>query len=317
MYNADLKNQFIQSYTKSEKTSKLCETLFNSMEPYEITWDSDLCTVDTQTLINAISKISGVRKRTQTSVLGIFKAYVKWCIDNNIDGACDGLLQVRDIGEEVLRSKMVWSPRDLQSYLDSIFEHESELTVDNTYRCFYWLAYGGMSEDDILLVKTTDVDLINRRVIWRGDVYPIYEEALQCFRNCALLNEFVLKRNYITSVPRIDGRILIRGTKGELSTKSLRTILSRKISAGFSNTTDIRLTYYRAWLSGLFYRLSILEKSDFQLTNDVLLNVIQKNASLAEKIGSPTDTKTLKFLSEIKRDYENWKRAGLIPGHTI
>ena len=308
MYNAEIKTKFIESYTNSIKTKVFCEVMFNAIEKYELEWGADLCTKDATTLKDVFSKLSGLRKKTQTSTLGFFKSYVSWCIENKIPNACDGALLIR---ENSLRGKMVWSPLELQQFLDAVFEKESELTVDNTYRCFYWLAYGGMSEEDILSVKRSNVDLVNRVVNWRGEAISIYPEAFQCIKNCALLKEFVIKRNYITSIPRTDGDALLRGTRGELSLKPLRTIISRKISAGYNTKTDMRLTYYRTWLSGLFYRLSIMERSQIPITDDVLLNLICKNQSLSDKLKGAENNPEVykKKLSEIRRDYSNWKRA--------
>lgn len=312
MYNEELKTRFIKSYTVSNSTRQLCESLFNALEKYENEWNADLCTKDAATLANVISDVAGLRKKTQTSILGFFKSYVKWCIDNNVDNACDGALQIKELSEEALKRKMVWSPRELQDYLNAVFESEYELTVDNTYRCFYWLAYSGLSEEDILSVECSDVDLVNMKIRWRGDIIPIYPESLPCFKNCVLLNNFVISRNYITSVPRVGGKILIRGIKGNLSVRVFRSLLSRKISEKYNKSTDVRLTYYRTWLSGLFYKLSMMEQSNILLTDDAILNLVRKNQQLSSKIESTKDTNYKKFLNGIRRDYKNWKKASQI-----
>lgn len=46
MYNAELKSRFVKDYTKSINTANVATTVFEAFEPYETSWNADLCTRD-------------------------------------------------------------------------------------------------------------------------------------------------------------------------------------------------------------------------------------------------------------------------------
>ena len=48
MYNAELKTNFIKSYTASVNTATIATTVFDAVEQYENEWGADLCTQSTE-----------------------------------------------------------------------------------------------------------------------------------------------------------------------------------------------------------------------------------------------------------------------------
>ena len=161
MYNEALKSEFIQETTDNISVARSYSKLFAATEPYEERWGADLCTRDANDSQIMVNEILGLRQSSIRVRMIWLKTYVKWCVDRGIPGACDGMLQIKDVGVDRVKERMVSSPFHLQVYLDSVFCPESEETTDNIYRCFYWLAYGGMKEEDILNVKVSDVDFDN------------------------------------------------------------------------------------------------------------------------------------------------------------
>ena len=146
MYNEALKSEFMQETTDNISVARSYSKLFSATEPYEEKWGADLCTRNADELQIMVNEMLGTRASSIRVRLIWLKTYVKWCIDNGVPGACDGMLQIRDAGVDRIREQMVSSPFHLQIYLDSVFDPESEQTTDNIYRCFFWLAYGGMEE---------------------------------------------------------------------------------------------------------------------------------------------------------------------------
>ena len=191
----------------------------------------------------------------------------KWCIANRVNGACDGMLHIENVGLSKVRTQMVANPTQLQMYLDVICEPESEQTTDNIYRCFYWMAYSGMGEEAILNAKCSDVDFENM-VIHSGDEeFEIYREAIPAFKNAATLTEFVYKHpNYPPDKKvirnRAPGNTLIRGIRSTTTVAALRVELSRRSKKFLEDgSTDKQLSYYRVWLSGLFFRMNQRERA--------------------------------------------------------
>lgn len=314
MYNEELKTKFVRKYTESLNTAEICRTVFNIFEPHEIEWGADLCTRSAEDLNPIVEGLIGFRSRSKWIRISILKDYVKWCINTNVCGACDGMLKIEAAGLEKVKCQTVANPLHLQNYLNSICEPESEETIDNTYRCYYWLAYGGATEEDIINIKCEDVDLNNMQVIYNGTEIPIYREALPAFKNCVNLKQFVYKHpNYINPLlrDRVTGDVLIRGIRNSSppSVQKMRVALSKlskkKIDDG---STELKLSYFRVWISGLFYRMYERERAgipvDFSEAAERFMN--GKTYKLDKGRNTP-ESKKRQIAKDYLEDYERWK----------
>ena len=156
MYNEEIKKQFIDYYTNESSTNGVVTRIFNRLEKYEKEWDADFCTKSTDELQSVIDDIAGVRIKSITATISTLHEYVKWCIDTGVPGACDGMLQIKSTGTDKIKKKMVASPLHLKVYLDDVFSPVEEGTIDNTYRCFFWMIYAGVDENDGIGVAFAD-----------------------------------------------------------------------------------------------------------------------------------------------------------------
>lgn len=258
MYNAEQKEQFIKAYSTKISVRRSAKLLFNLFEPFEESWGADLCTRDLPTLQAAFDQVVGIREVSRKSPRTILRKYVEWCRENNIPGTTSDSIDLDISGIGTLKVQMIRSPRHLQAMLDSICLPESEQTADNYFRVYYWLCYAGMREDDIVAVRTSDVDFSKMNVHFGEKDYPIYREAIPAFRNCVELAAFKYKHgNYVKDIwkPRADGDILVRGTKGAPSVAAMRVELSRRLKlAREAGKTQMETSYYKIWLSGVFYQ---------------------------------------------------------------
>lgn len=313
MYNEELKTRFVKSYTTSINTARVCESVFNKFEPYECIWGADLCTKSAEDLQPIINTIVGLRARSRFSRLIMLKDYVKWCIGvANVPNACDGMLQITTVGLDKIRQQTVASPLHLQKYLDAICAPESKQSTDNIYRCYYWLAYGGVAEEDILRIKCSDVDLSSMVVHYKGTEIPIYREAVAAFKNCVELTQFVYNHpNYTKTVwkDRVDGDILVRGIRANPSVYSLRVEISRRAKL-HEEETGLRLSYFRIWISGVFYRA--YERELIGETPDFSSVAADKMEGKTYKLDSGRNTlesKKRKVVKDYNEDYQRWKLA--------
>lgn len=265
MYNEEQKIKFIQSYTDSISNRQSAVALFNRFEKYENEWNADLCTRSREELEPIMSEVAGVRGNSQIAMLTILKGYVKWCITMNIPDVCDGALQVEVSGLDKIRSQMVSNPLHLHRCLNGIFDSESEETIDNIYRCYFWMAYGGIKEEDVVQVRNDDVDFENMVIKYKNTSIPIYLEALPAFKKAVNLNSFLYKNHsYNESIrrDRIFSNLVMRGIRAIPKTSTLRVHLSKKnINAIKEGKTEIKLTFDHVYLSGLFYRVYELERA--------------------------------------------------------
>lgn len=313
MYNEELKAKFIKNYTSSVSTSEICRYLFNSFEPYEKKWGADLCTKSAAELQPVIDNIAGLRVRSKWMKLIILKDYVKWCINvENIPNACDGMLEINSVGLDKVRQQTVSSPLHLQKYLDGVYDKAEEKTTDNIYRCYHWLAFGGVAEEDILKIKCSDVDLSSMIVHYGNTEVPIYREAIPAFKNCIELTQFIYKNpNYSKPIykDRIKGDTIVRGVRSSPSFKSMRVQLSKRAKEK-EEETGMRLSYNRIWLSGVFYRAYenelAGEKPDFR---DIANQQIERKVYKLETGRNNQNARKRQLAQDYMKDYQRWKLA--------
>ena len=315
MYNEKVKHQFMREQIEATPWKlNLCESIFNITEKYEEEWGADLCTKASEDLQPMINQMTGLRARSKWAKLIMLKDYVKWCIATGVDGACTGMLDIETTGLDKVRQQTVASPKHLQRYLDTICEPAEMKATDNIYRCYYWLAYAGMEEEDILNVKCSDVDFKNLIVRYekKYTVVPIYPEGLVAFHNCVELDQFLyIHPNYTKDVwkDRAAGNTLIRGIKSATTAKALRVELSRR-SKKNSEKTPLKLSYYRVWLSGIFYRM--YEQEVIGIPPDFNSIVYQQMEGKTYKLSSGRNTieaKHRQLVRDYEEDYERWKLA--------
>ena len=316
MYNEELKTRFIQEYTKSISRAEACVQAFNAIEPFEVQWDADFCTKSAAELEPVVEQLVGFRVRSRWLRIIIFQKYVKWCLAHKVKDACDGMLQVECAGLDKVRTQMVSNPTMLQAYLDVVCDPESEKTTDNIYRCFYWMAYSGMDEHDIMNVKCSDVDFDNMVIRYGGEEYEIHREAIPAFRNAATLTEFVYKHpNYPPDKKVIRNRALgdtlIRGIRSTISLAALRVELSRRSKKFIEDgLTDKQLSYYRVYLSGLFYNMKKREEAGIPVDFTGVASRFMEGKTYKLDAGRNTpEAKKRAVVNDYLQDYERWKAA--------
>ena len=318
MYNENQKRKFIEQYTSSDSSRKSCIATFKVMERYENEWGADLCTKTAEELKPAMDGFLGLRVNGRATRIATLKAYAQWCMDNNIDGACDGIMNIDIEGVEKIKEQMVNSPLHLQKYLDIICCDESYETMDDVCRCFLWLAFAGCPEEEILHITSNDVDfgsmIITSNYSGKTVEYPIYRESIRAFKNCVELDQFTyIHPNYSKEIrrQRVPGNQLLRGIKSGASLSLIRVDLSKRAKKAIDEgKTKIRLSYYRAWLSGVFYRTHELEmigvEPDFSnIASDFMQGKVYKLSSGRNLIGA----KKRRVEKGYRDDYNRWKLA--------
>lgn len=312
MYNNELKNAYIAQKTSKKYSMNQCRIIFEMCEPFEEEFGGDLCTMPLDQLTRALKNIPTVRGKSFLARLSLLRDYCSWCKMTNVPGACLEIFNVQISGAEKINSSMVSGPMHLQKCLDEICDKEIENTIDCIYRCFYWLAFAGMKSSDILRVCGSNVDFENMEVHFEGRDYPIYRESIDAFRNAASLKEFVYKNpTYNSDIvrDRVDGDLLMRGIRGMVTEKSMRVELSRRSRKSLdAGATAKRLSYYRIWLSGLFFRLYERERAGYAVNfagaaEDFMIGREYKLDSGRNTI----EAKRRQIMRDFQADYDRWK----------
>lgn len=317
MYNEGQKRKFIHDYNRPASTQQTCIQTFEFIEKYELAKGADICTMSVKEVTPILEEITGLRVRSVSTRTNILKDYCRWCLDHGVEGATDGLLKARATGLQRVRSETVSNPLQLEIYLNALYEPTEDQTMDNIFRAFHWLAYAGMSEEDTVQVRCQDVDLFNMVIRYDNVNYPIYREGLPAIKSCATAKSF--RYQHPVAAPtgefkeRIGGDLLLRGIKANIPILAFRNRISKSSRAAVAEgRTDKRLTHYRVWLSGMFYRLKEQEDAGIEIkTIDLDYHFFSQrkfkgNIGRAEDVNYPVRKQAV---ADYRTDYERWKRA--------
>lgn len=324
MYNEELKLRFIKDYTKSVENQKQCRSTFNAAEKYELMWDADICTRSVEDVTPMLEEIAGIRKNTSASRVVILRKYAQWCIEQGVKGSCDSLLRVEVVGLESIRHKMVANPKMLEKRLSATFDNyaasESDIknSIDNIYKGFYWMAFAGIPEEDILQITSDEVHFDEMLIRHKDINYPIYTEALPVIRSCVEADSFLyFHSNYKSSLrPRLQGsKVILRSFDSVYSVPTMRSALSRitrrrVIDNAKDESQAFKLSYVRVKLSGMFYRKYQDEIAGDEIDFRVEAKEFVQGKAYKEGFRTnTTEAKQRRAELDYMRDYQRWKLA--------
>lgn len=264
MYNSGHKTKFI-STIMSGTNRQIAEKIFIKTEAAESELNKDLYLFSDDEIRSIISEILPARKEGQTSRIKILFDYFDF--SRLVTGLVipeHDLLKYDSLNEK-FAATMVDGPDGLARYLESVFPSGEGNRIDCIYKCYCWLAFMGVNEEDALDIKVSDVELDYLDVLYKGAALPIYREAYMDFRRAVTSTEFVTFHPLYPDKPNIRQRIpgdgLLRGVKAVPNTSTFRSTLTHRGQEAFnSGKTDKKLSYQRIRLSGLYYETFMLER---------------------------------------------------------
>lgn len=316
MYAPDRKESFLRDW--ENRTSGRSDALlagyrymFVNSAPYEIKYGRDLCEMDPLELKDYLEGTASIRSVSKTRHLGMLKNYIEWCSKTQDVCVSDAISHATITGIDKMRRSMVSGPVHLQRVLDAYFDPVELHTIDVVYRCYLWLAFAGMEEEDIMCVRCRDVDLNSMTVWFNGEPYRVEREAAAAFRDAAVSPFFIYYHPNYEPVykNRAYGDELIRGFSAPrlLTVRSRISTLSKAAEYKFEDGKQVKISYYRVWLSGQFYRLYEAERAgvqpDFtQLAKHYIAGKYEDDPATAHKI-------FVKEKRNYRLEYERWKLA--------
>ena len=313
MYNCQLKTKFIKAYTDSIHSAAFIENAFEQAEPYEEKFSRDIYAMDASELQETIDHISGIKHKSYSTLIVYLKEYVKWCLKENVLGATENIFQITEPGVAKLKEQTVANPMHLQKYLNEIFYPESEQMIDNLYRCWFWMAYMGVREEDVVDVTIDQVDISQGILKVGGKTYSLYGESIPAFSNAASLTSFRYSHPHYSRIiirDRLPGNLLMRGIKANSTETGLRAVISKSIAEAYKcGKTDRRLSYSRVALSGLFYRTYEMERAGFPVSFSEAVAEKMRGKTYSYNHKETESIKKKRFEKEFLVDYNRWKSA--------
>lgn len=314
MYNEEQKTTFIRQYTGSLSMAEAATQTFNAMEKYELQWGADFCTKRAEDLQPVVDELCGLSYGSKWLRLSIMREYVKWCLGTGVPGACDGMLQVNSVGLEKIKRQMVSGPRHLQKVLDEIFEPDEEQATTATYRCYFWLAFGGLLAEEAVEVRAKDVDFSSMTVHAKGRSAPIYREGLQTFHNVVELDSLrYYHPNYLEPIwrPRVPGDKILRGVKADFDTERASFYIARYTKSAFdAGQTTQRINYHNVWRSGIFYRVCENERAGIPIDfSEYMTSRLDWRKARNREFSGNEKVWNNSTKANLMRDYYRWKLA--------
>lgn len=321
MYNSEQKESFIKSYTHSLSNIKFCYTLFNQTEKYEREYKKDVACFNINESQELLDSVAGVRRNINASRIVVLRKYVRWCLDNNIPRCTGDLLNVKTVGMNTIRQRMVANPKMLSERLAMLFdkglsENDINQSLSNIYKAYYWMAFMGIPEEELLNVRDSEVNFWNKVIRHNNLNYQIYPESLQTFSNCVNNTQFVfVHSNYLTGKSNLKDRyesdILLRGFREPSTPMVMRAALSRiNKKNNEDNHTNIQLSYIRVYLSGVFYKKYIEEMTGNEVSFKSEAEQLIKIREQYEPISDEMLAKKIYHKEwEYFEDYNRWKVA--------
>ncbi len=324
IYNVEQKERFLAAEGLSETMERLFRNVFEYVAGFEESRGADICTWGADEAREILQSLAGFRSYSSANRAKLLKRYVQWCVDSGVEGATDTILAIHVDGKDRIRERLVSGPAHLQRCLDAVFSPELNRTTDNILRGYCWLAFIGLSEEQIAALEENQVDLNTGVITVARRAYEIPAEAFVCLR---ILKEAEQFRYYHANYgkdfvlrDRAEGKRLLRGIRNpEPSIRNLRTGLSAQIAEAGKNgeSVPIKFSYSRLWLSGEFFRMYQREQQggevDFAYLGERAIRAREENNTpyklKAEKGNRTENGKMRELARDYEKDYRNWKAA--------
>lgn len=272
--------------TLEPRDLRMAEVYFRILEKYEVEYRCELAEfryyIFDEVVGNAVKEIDidqykelfADERELRMSFIRVVFIYNRWCRKNKLP-AKEDITRSAQVKIMKLEKTAIKSPKNLQSIFDSRLDPIEKNTADLCCRGAAWLAYAGLTEDEIVEIPASDFNLSDKSlcVFRSGLPTKIYlpEESIQCFQALATLDHFESYRSIYkggkTTFKRVDSKAIIRGVDTGRSARTkvkqrdnsskivLNNIFTRQKKVGGLEL----LSYNNLMRNGVFYRAYLEE----------------------------------------------------------
>lgn len=302
-YNESRKERFINEVNATASA----KTLFSASSKFESEAGVDLGGIPPAQVQRFLNEELGSRQSSLQSMLSWYRSYQNWCANRGLESPQNTSEIIVD-SSIAKRKTMVESPFHLEEVLNRAFSPVGDNEVDVLYRCYLWMAYAGLEDDDACEVLSKNVDLDEMCIVYEDKEYPLYRHSYQAMWNAKFLGWMkYVNVNYNNShsiLDRKQSEYLLRSVKTEKPTPKTLAARIRRVF----REKGIELTYGSVKLSGEFYRLLRDERIGIAVNFDrMIADAAQKRGvDLSSQKGITLRRNMMRTLPE---DYKAWKRA--------
>lgn len=291
MYNAEQKQSFLNTIV-NDNSYKSYVRVFNSIEDMEERFEKDICDMSIDEILIVLDFKTGTRVANTEQFMSLIRLYVDWCIQNGKTTSENNFekIDAKDIDKtRIYKSRYIKNPEEFENMIKIVFNegYDYNATVDRPKELCVRLCYEGMEDEEIVLLKKTDVDYENGVIhspIYPDVVYKVSERILYLCKYCSELEE-VEYANRSASGWRAeklcDNVYVLRQRIGSLRGNSTdkpinKVFVSRKVKEfndAYVETVDIykNITASKLRESRLFYQIHLSANPD-QFIEDTVSN---------------------------------------------
>lgn len=324
MYNDAIKRRYLDEIDAHNRTLAMYEGDLERISRLETKLGKDLSAFTVDEFEEAVNSIGGVSTHSLQTRACLLKRYARWVIDSGLDELNPNhalynlsVTEVADTTSNISKS-LIKDPQHLKRILDAIDEYNETppafMGLNKIRRVFAWLMYSGFAQEDIVMVKDSDVDIKHRMITFKSDVYPIYYLALQDFQDLLSMKTMSTKKTskkIVMQFPRVDGDLLLRGEANPVFKSLYNNFGMLVTAAGKVNPVVIPLPYKKVHISGLFYQAYLEEietglepRFRVQAERDLETSKDWGTASIESK-----RDRIYKKALNYRTDYKKWKKA--------
>ena len=316
MYNQNIKNRFMwdveEMINKGSAAYNTYKVLFEISAPLEIESGRDLAELyrsEIAHLDELVAKYPEIEPmRYRANLLRYFTWYAAKYPEAETRAAHSWVMD----SLETYRKTIVSSPEHLQIELNKIFRPEDSRTIDNVYRSFFWIAFGGVRyREDADLLEAKDINVENMEFTLDGYEYPLYRQGLKAILSAANDTSLMYENsNYRNSkaIPRAraGGDKVLRGIKAEADdTWIMETIRKRTALVIKKDPTAKRLSYRSVLHSGIFYRQYELEAIGMDVDFAGVVKEVRDGKGFSSR--HSYDSARTRLNTRLKDEYYVWK----------
>ena len=320
MYNQKQKEDYIDYYLENslikdlENERKRYIAGFNRLGKYEKKFDVDLADADCETYVNIISPLLRKSKQYKNTVVTMYKKYIDWCIltgkTNNTENFLEGFSVTKIDNSAIVESNMLKDESELKKYTDIAYKDEIEDGVHILYISCLHLFFHGISMNELLDIKESDVDLIEKTIILHDRVINMSDLCVSVVRDLMSIDGYqregrsVGEDLMIVFLKKADtGHLIATSSENRENIKLYIRQNISKFNLNYRNITgkNLFLSVSSIIKSGIFYRIyeKEIKGEDFDFDEYI------KHFTRSKLTMPARDTK----IKNANIEYEEWKNT--------
>lgn len=321
MYNSEQKRAFLDTIT-NDNSYKSYQRVFKNVEDMESKFGHDVCEMSIDEILTTMDLKTGTRISNTEQSMSLLKIYVDWCIQNGKASGSENNFEKIDSSEidksRVFKSKYVKSPEEFEHMISVVFGSGfgNNPDIENPKELCVRLCYEGLEDEEIVLLKKSDIDYENKVIkspLYPDVIYKVSNRILALCRFCVdqtdveysgksgarrerlCINDYVIRQRIGT----------LRGNPEDRPINKVNIIRRvKEFNDKFMETGDIykNITAKTLRESHMLYRIYAAKDSLSFIDNEIRYDIECRNPEIS-------DRQMYERLRQIGKTYNIWRNT--------